>query len=79
MIQKVNIKKQIESRPKTLATTNNKSNGGLLSDPIFKVAQEFAENMDTKYKVMIGGAVWLIFAGAIQTVSWIYQLISSAF
>lgn len=80
-IQKQNINKHIASQPKFKVEPSNgkKSEDGDMMSAIMPYAQKFVEKMDTKYKFMILGVVYLLFAGAWQTVIWIINLINLIF
>lgn len=77
-----NIKKFIQNQPKRqqVLKNGNKSahKGSLIDSPMFAVAQGFIENMSWKYKLLIGGAVYLLLSGVAGNIIGIIKLINIA-
>lgn len=81
---KPDIKKIIQSQtnksiPKPKENRAASGNESIMDSPLFAVAQGMIENMPTKYKLMIGGAIYLILAGVVGTGIGIVKLINLAF
>lgn len=77
MIQKPNIKKYINDQPKQLINTHRSSfrEESITDNPLFKIAQTYVENMDTKYKIAVATLAWIILSGIITNLYLIYKLI----
>lgn len=76
-IQKANIKKHIANKPTFTPTSNSSANNkSLIGGPMFKMAQEFAEDMSANYKVGIIAVVYVILSGVVANVIWIIKLIN---
>lgn len=80
-IQRQNINKHIAAQPKLKIEPSNGNAGseGDIMSMIMPIAQKYVEKMDTKYKLAIVGVVYLVLAGAWQTIMWTINLINLIF
>lgn len=80
-IQRPNLNKHIAAQPKFKIGPSNGKPGaeGDIMSMIMPIAQKYVEKMDTKYKLAIIGIVYLVLAGAWQTIMWTVKLINFIF
>lgn len=80
-IQRQDLDKHIAAQPKLKIEPSNGKPGAEadIMSMIMPIAQKYVEKMDTKYKIGIVAAVYLVLAGAVATVIWTVKLINYIF
>lgn len=79
-VQKTNINRYIKDAPKRHASfPKPPQKEGFINSPIFQMAEGMLNKMPTKYKVLIGGAIYLIVSGVVGNVVGIIKLINLIF
>lgn len=78
-VQKANINKYIKEPPKRHPSFPKPvQKEGFINSPIFQMAEGMLNKMPTKYKLLIGGAIYMIISGIVGNIIGIVKLINLA-